>query len=114
MTEFPILTITVRSGGALTADRFVTHGGAHPSADAHAVGVARAQATAAGEPVPVTVLGIATIEVGGAISAGAAVKTDAQGRAIAWATSGVKLGIALQAATAAGQRIPVLLTLQAP
>ena len=46
---------------------------------------------------------------GAAVAAGATVKSDASGRAITWASSGAKVGLALEAATAAGQMIEVLL-----
>lgn len=46
---------------------------------------------------------------GAAVTAGATLKSDASGRAITWATSGAKVGIALEAATASGQMIEVLL-----
>ena len=44
-----------------------------------------------------------------AIAAGATVKSDASGRAITWVTSGARLGVALEPASAAGQFIEVLL-----
>ncbi|HWO57678.1 MAG TPA: capsid cement protein, partial [bacterium] len=57
---------------------------------------------------PADLLGTAIVEAGGAISAGSAVKSGADGRALAYDT-GTKVGIALTGATAAGQRIEVLL-----
>lgn len=114
MTELPILVATVISTGAIVANRFVTVAGGQTAADGHALGVAQAVATAAGQPVPVLVQGIAVVEAGAAIAAGATIKSDASGRGITWATSGAKLGVALGAATAAGEKIPVVLTLSAP
>lgn len=105
----PVLTLTVTAAGAIGAHRFVTAAGAQAGADANAIGVARTAAAAAGDRIPVDVLGTASVEAGAAITAGATVKADAQGRAIAWATSGARLGVALEAATAAGQLIEVLL-----
>jgi hypothetical protein len=103
------LTLTVAAAGAIAARRFVTPAGAQAGADANTLGVAIAAASAAGESVPVIVLGTAAVEAGAAISKGATIKSDAQGRAIPWATSGAKIGIALEAAGAAGEAIEVLL-----
>ena len=63
----------------------------------------------AGEKITVDVLGTAVVEAGAAVAANATVKSDASGRAITWATSGAKVGLALEAAGAAGQMIEVLL-----
>ena len=49
------------------------------------------------------------VEVGAAVDKDATLKSDANGKAIAWATSGAKVAIALEAATAADQFIEVLL-----
>jgi len=62
-----------------------------------------------GDKIPVDVLGTATIESGAAFSAGATLKSDSSGRAITWVTSGAKVALALEAATAAGQFVEVLL-----
>lgn len=105
----PVLTLTVTAAGAISANRFVTAAGAQAAADANAIGVARTAAAGAGEKIPVDVIGTASVEAGAAVTAGATVKADAQGRAIPWATSGARIGIALEAATAAGQLIEVLL-----
>lgn len=104
----PVLTVSLVATGALTANRFVTFAGALAGADANALGVTRLSA-AIGERVPIDVIGTATVEAGAAVTAFASVKSDATGRAIAWVTSGCRLGIALEAATAAGQFIEVLL-----
>ncbi|HMW55134.1 DUF2190 family protein [Accumulibacter sp.] len=103
-----VLTLTVGASGTISAARFVTTGGAQAGADANTLGVAVTSAVA-GDKIPVDVLGTTTVEAGAAVSAGATVKADASGRAIAWATSGAKVGVALEAATAAGQFIEVLL-----
>lgn len=108
-TQIPILVLTVAAAGAITAGRFVTPAGAQAGADANTLGVARAAAAAAGEKIPVDVLGVAVVEAGAAVAANATVKSDASGRAITWATAGAKVGLALDAATAAGAMIRVLL-----
>lgn len=103
-----LLTLTLVASGAVAVNRFVTPLGAQAGADANTMGVARA-ATADTLKMPVDVLGTAIVEAGAAVAAGATVKSDASGRAITWVTSGAKVGIAMQAATAAGQFIEVLL-----
>lgn len=103
-----LLTLTVALTGTVAAHRFVTPAGAQAGADANTLGVARAGGIS-GEKVPVDVIGTAVVEAGAAIAAGATLETDASGRAVTWATSGPKVGIALQAASGAGVMIEVLL-----
>ena len=103
-----LLTLTTALTGTVTANRFVTAAGAQAGADANTLGVSRVSGVS-GDKVPVDVLGTAVVEAGAALSAGATVKADASGRAITWVTSGAKVGLALEAATAAGQMIEVLL-----
>lgn len=103
-----LLTLTVALTGTVAANRFVTAAGAQAGADANTLGVART-AGVSGDKIPVDVIGTAVVEAGAAISAGATLETDASGRAVTWATSGPKVGLALEAATAAGQFIEVLL-----
>lgn len=104
-----LLTLTVAAAGAIAANRFVTPAGAQAGADANTLGAARFAAAAAGDKIPVDVMGTAIVESGAAVTVNATVKSDASGRAIDWVTSGAKVGIALQAASAAGQMIEVLL-----
>lgn len=103
-----ILTLTLVASGTITANRFVTAAGAQAGADANTIGVANT-AGVAGDKFPADVLGTTTVESGAAFSAWATLKSDASGRAITWATSGAKVAIALEAATAAGQFVEVLL-----
>jgi hypothetical protein len=105
----PALRIPVAAAGAIAAHRFVTAAGAQAGADANTIGVALSAAGAAGEIVPVVALGTAPVEAGAAISKGATVKCDAQGRAVPWATSGARVGVALAAAAGAGDVVEVLL-----
>ena len=104
----PLLTLTVALTGAVAAARFVTPAGAQAGADANTLGVARI-AGASGDKIPVDAIGTAVVEAGAAIALGATLEVDASGRAVTWATSGAKVGIALQAASAAGNFIEVLL-----
>lgn len=103
-----LLTLTVALTATVAASRFVTPAGALAGADANTLGVTRS-AGVSGDKVPADVLGTAVVESGAAFALGATLKTDATGRAITWVTSGGKVAIALQAATAAGQFIEVLL-----
>lgn len=103
-----ILTITIPATATVSANRFLGIGGALCAADATAIGVTRIGGVS-GDKLPVDVLGTAVVESGAAVTAGVAVKSDSTGRAIAWVTSGNRCGIALDAATAAGQFIEVLL-----
>lgn len=103
-----ILTLTIAATAAITANRFVNAIGAQVAADGNALGVARS-AAAIGEQVAVDVLGTAVVESGAAFAKGATLKVDASGRAITWVTSGGRVAIALEAATAAGQFVEVML-----
>jgi hypothetical protein len=106
--SFPCLTLTVTASGTIAANRFVTPAGAQAGADANTLGVGRTAAVST-DKIAVDVLGTAVVEAGAAVAANATVKTDSTGRAITWVTSGAKVGLALQAASAAGEFIEVLL-----
>jgi hypothetical protein len=61
--------------------------------------------------ISVRLLGISKVEAGAVVALGARVMTDSTGRAITAATTGnFPVGVALQAAAAAGEWIDVLLT----
>lgn len=102
-----ILTLSVVASGAVAASRFVTVAGAQAGAAANTLGVAR-YGVASGAALAVDVLGTTVAEAGAAVSAGAALETDTNGKAIT-KTTGPTVGRALQAATGAGQFIEVLL-----
>jgi len=103
-----VLTLSVAAAAALTANRFVTAVGAVPAANANVLGVTRTSAAAAGDLVPVDVLGTAIVEASAAISAGAAVATTNDGRAVTHSTGAV-VARALQAAAGAGSLFEVVL-----
>lgn len=73
-----------------------------------AVGVICGNPDAADKAVPVQVGGVAKIEAGAAITAGDKVMTDTVGRAITHTGTNNVLGIALETATNAGERISVV------
>jgi len=102
----PICTDTVKAAGGISAHRFVKHDGAQAANDDAAYGVAR-HAVATGELVAVDNHGVVPVEAGAAVSLGAAIQSDANGRAIALTDDGVALGRAVEAASAAGEFIRV-------
>ena len=107
LPTFDVMRLTVTPSAAVTKNRYLTIAGAVPAAGATALGPAYMDA-AANEPVAVTVLGTAEVEASAAIAAGALVEVIADGR-IVTRTSGVVVGRALTAATAAGDLVNVLL-----
>lgn len=104
----PVLVLTRTASAAVRANRFVTLAGAEAGAGVNTLGVADS-AAASGAVFPCSVLGTATAVAGDAVTKNASLKTDSEGRVIDWASSGAKVAIALEAATAAGQLIEVLL-----
>ncbi|MFO0271381.1 MAG: capsid cement protein [Gemmatimonadota bacterium] len=110
------LTITLPVAADYSADqyRFVSvdsNGRALRGAlNARAIGVLQNDPSALGMAGVVAVAGVSKVVAGGPVTAGAAVTTDAQGRAVAVTSiDAFEVGIALQAAAAAGELIPVLL-----
>lgn len=109
MSQFrPILTLNVTATAALTAERFCSKAGAVPAAAAKGFGVARNDA-AIGALAAVDVLGTVICAAGAAIADDADLELDAAGRVIT-RSAGVKVGKALMAAAALGDRIEILLT----
>lgn len=82
VTQQVVLTTTVVATDTLTQQRLVSvTGGLCKSGDVP-LGVAEVSGKA-GDAVPVNVLGIIAVEVGGVIDAGAALAVDDQGRVVA-------------------------------
>lgn len=102
-----LLTLPVLLSGTVVADRFVTGVGAQTGAAGNALGVGRS-AGVSGDRIPVDVIGTTVVEAGAAIAANALIEADASGRAVT-KSAGVTLARALQASTAAGQFVEVLL-----
>ena len=61
-TKIALLTLSIPAAAALAAERFVTTAGAYPAAGANADGVTCTAATAAGELVPVDVVGTSIVD----------------------------------------------------
>ena len=109
MQKTSLFAMTVIATAAIAASRFVgLFTGAQCGAGAKAQGVSQ-YAAAAGDALAVDVLGTAIVEAGAAVAAGAPIKSDADGRAIAQGGTGEIIAYAVTSATAAGQKIEVLL-----
>lgn len=102
-----ILALSIVAATAITAQQFVTAGGAVASAAGNALGVARSDA-ASGALVPVDVLGTAVATAGAAITAGAHVEIGTAGKVVTLA-SGKAVGVALEAAGADGDPVEIFL-----
>lgn len=105
--------LEVASATVIEAGRFVkfdSNGqGIRAVADDYADGIS-AEATADGETRPISyaeLQGTLKVTAGAAVSAGAIVRSDAQGRAIPHSGSGARLGRAKTAAAAAGDTIEI-------
>lgn len=106
-TKQVVLTTTVKTTGAVQPHRFVGYDGKQAAAAAAVLGVTEYEGNS-GDAVAVDVIGIVLVEAGAALAAGQAVESDAQGCAVALA-SGKAAGTALDAASAQGDLIRVLL-----
>lgn len=108
-SSISLLTLSVIAAGALATARGVTAAGAYPALGAGIRGATRTSAAQAGDVVPIDVIGTALMESGGACTKDAAVMVDATGRVLDKTSTNVVVGYALNAATAAGQIVEVLL-----
>ena len=88
-----LLTLTVVAAAALAADRFVTHAGAYPAAGGLPLGVTRSGAGAAGDLLPVDVMGTAVVEAGAAFGRDVALMVGTAGKAVAHDNVGSKHAI---------------------
>ena len=115
-----ILATNYVADSAIPKYRLVKHGMGDRSvipavaATDSSIGVTHELDTAAGERVDVWHVGIAYVEAGAAVARGAPVTADAQGRGVTAAPAAGSnarvVGFALEAATAAGDVIRVLLS----
>lgn len=106
--KFPILTLSTKASGTVTARRAVTFAGAQVSvAGAKVLGVAVYGATD-GQAMSVDTIGTTTVECGGTVSVGAELMADASGKAVAVANGGWAFCDALEAGVS-GSFIEVLL-----
>lgn len=103
----PVATTTVTAAASIDKNLFVGFTGALCASGAKAMGVSQTL-TDPGDALPVTYLGIMPVVAGAAVAAGVQVQSDASGRAITLA-AGASNGYALDAASAAGDLIRVLI-----
>lgn len=107
VTQQVILTTTVVATDAILAERFVGFDGKLCAAGKAVLGVADTDA-GVGEAVGINVLGIIAVEAGAAFEAGAAIQSDAEGRAVAKTGSNAVAGTALDAALLPGDFVRIL------
>jgi len=105
LTEANVEIASLKANAAIAKDLFVTYAGTQAGAGVAAAGVS-ADNLASGEMIPVKTRGWIRVTAGAAIAQGAEIESDASGRAITRNT-GVSLGRAVDAATAAGQSIRI-------
>lgn len=107
--KISILTLTVFAAAAIAAERFITASGAYPTARQGAYGVTATSADAAGDAVPVDVLGTAVVTAGGVFAKDASLAVGANGKAVAAEAGDVIVARAVQASTGDGARVEVFL-----
>lgn len=112
--EIPGLRFSLPAGGAVAQHRFVSvanDAAVQATASTKVVGVSMNEVTAAelakNERIVEIADGIVMVEAGGAITSGAGVAANADGKAVT--ATDATIGIAITAATAAGQLIAVKL-----
>lgn len=108
-------SVSLTASGAIAQYRFVSVGAngqiAQSTAGADPHAVSAEAATAANQVINVFELsGKVEVEAGAAFAAGAIIASDATGRAVTATTGDEVGGVALQAATAAGERCTILMT----
>ena len=104
--------VNIKAGGSIAAPAYLaaTAAGAVAGAGVHALGIFTPdndQAVVSGDDLTVQIKDIGTWMAGGTFSAGAELASDANGKAITAASGKFILAVALKAATAAGQLVPV-------
>lgn len=102
-----VLALTVVATGVVNKRRFVSVAAAQAGAGVNTLGVSQEDA-AIGDALALDVLGTAVVEAGAAVAKGAALQSDANGRAVT-KDAGVTTARALEAAAAEGDPIEVLL-----
>jgi len=98
---------SITAAAALTGKRFIGFDGNHAGANAKARGVSLFD-TDSGAECSLVALGFALVTAGGAITLGAKVASDANGKVVSWSTGEVN-GFACSAASADGDVILVKL-----
>ena len=106
-TYYSVVTYTVTAGAAIEKHRYVTASGQYAGAGQRGLGIS-ARSAAAGEPLPVDLVGISIATAGGAIIKGSALEVGADGKLITKTSSGVAVAQALENASE-NQNFSVLL-----
>lgn len=108
-TQHVILTTTMVVTAAVTQQRLVGYDGKPCAEGALAFGVAEVDG-AAGDAVPLNVMGILAVEVGAAVKVGDKLQSDANGCVIPLKATGspVRVGVAVTEAAAAGNTLQVM------
>ncbi|EQC0634431.1 DUF2190 family protein [Salmonella enterica] len=107
VTQQVVLTTTAVAADIILQQHLVGFDGKLCAAGKAAFGVAETDADV-GDALGVNVLGIIAVEAGAAFEVGAAVQSDAEGCAIAKTGSNAVAGVALDAATQAGDVVRIL------
>lgn len=114
--EIPVLDISLDASTDLSAKQFFfietssSSEAALSGAGEVVTGVLQNKPDAAGKSASVRVYGVSKVTAGAAITAGAEVSSDANGKAATSTTGDYIVGIALEAAAADGDIIAVLIT----
>ncbi|MGN0920230.1 MAG: DUF2190 family protein [Cellvibrio sp.] len=103
----PVLTLSILAAATILADQPITAAGAVATAAGDAIGFAQHDAVS-GELVAVVALGTATGTSSAAIAKGARVQVASDGKVVT-ATTGISIGVALDAASAANEKIEIFL-----
>lgn len=106
-TYKPILISSILAKSNIKKCRFIDFEGNYTTAGIKAYGVSDVE-SGKDEMLPVGLLGVLLIETGGAITVGAKVTSDSEGRAIAVSDSEECNGYALDEASAAGEFIRII------
>ncbi|MGN7832656.1 capsid cement protein [Pseudoxanthomonas sp. 22568] len=102
-----LLALSIAATAAVLQERFVSAAGAPAAPAGNALGASETDA-AIGQIFTVNAIGTAIVTAGGAIAKGAAIEVGAAGKAVT-KNAGITVARALQAASADGDRIEVLL-----
>lgn len=105
--KISILTLAVIAGAVLAAERFVEADGTYPTAGGAVFGVTNTDA-AIGERVSTDVIGTTIVVAGDDFPVDSLLQVDAAGKVVPL-TTGVAVAKAMQASTADGDRVEVLL-----
>lgn len=106
-TYKPVLISSITAKTDIKKCRFIGFDGNYCTAGVKAYGVSDVE-TDKEEMLPVSVIGVLLIEAGGAVTVGAKVTSDAEGRAVAITDSEECNGYALDEATATGEFIRII------